>query len=82
MILLKLLNCCSSAFKKEDDGWKRVDVCPHSCMLRCMSVSFSVVMGLETKELEENQLSDVSSGNKTKLQGEKDFVEISVCRKD
>lgn len=39
-------------------------------------------MGLEAEELEENWLSGVLSGNKTKLCDEKEFVEFSVCRKD
>lgn len=41
-----------------------------------------IVTGLGTEELEENWLSDVSSGNKTKLEGKKEFVEILAHRRD
>lgn len=41
-----------------------------------------IVTGLETEELEENWLSDASSGNKTELEGKKAFVEISAHRRD
>lgn len=60
-------------------GWMFVPTPACGCVSLCPC---SVVMGLETKELEESRLSDVSSGNKTKLQDEKEFVEISVRRKD
>lgn len=53
---------------------------PHCCILRCESVSLLCCHGFGN-ELEENQLSDVSSGNKTELQDEKEFVQNSICRK-
>lgn len=49
MILVMLLNCWSIAFKKEGDAWKRVDVCTHSCMLRCVSVSLHCCHGFGSK---------------------------------
>lgn len=48
-VLVMLLNCCSSAFKKEDDAWERMDVCTHSCMLRCMYVSLLSSHGFGSK---------------------------------
>jgi len=46
---LMLLNCCSSACKKEGDGWKRVDVSSHSCMLRYKSLSLLCCHGFRKR---------------------------------